>query len=184
MEIDERIVDKILKLKELAERGIDGEMANAKRILQSHLDKYGITLEDIVGKQEEKQKYSFRYSSNSEKSILVQCVLNLFGSESDVWKSGVRYKDGTMQYYFDLSRFEFALLDDLYSFHRNQWKKQLKDMEDKLLMAYLHNQNLWDKTPTNDDKPKKPSKYSMKEIITILAMADSMKTDSYRKSLT
>lgn len=43
----ERITDKLKKLLALAERGCGGEAENARRLLEEHLRKYGMTLEDI-----------------------------------------------------------------------------------------------------------------------------------------
>lgn len=55
MEINDNIIQKILKLKELSERGAtEGEINNATRVLQFNLDKYGITL-DVLLKMKEKE---------------------------------------------------------------------------------------------------------------------------------
>lgn len=108
---------------------------------------------------------------------------NLFGSDSDIFKESYRYKNGTMKFYLNLTKSEYAIFSDFYNFHREQFKRQLKDMEDKLLMAYLHNQDLFDKNKENNSSSKKESKYSFKDMMVILAMADSMKTNSYRKSI-
>ncbi|QIG63744.1 hypothetical protein DAC20_256 [Bacteroides phage DAC20] len=184
MEINDNIIQKILKLKELSERGAtEGEINNATRVLQFNLDKYGITLDDIIKNEGERVTYSFSYSTAQEKVILTQCMGNLFGSDSDIFKESYRYKNGTMKFYLNLTKSEYAIFSDFYNFHREQFKRQLKDMEDKLLMAYLHNQDLFDKNKENNSSSKKESKYSFKDMMVILAMADSMKTNSYRKSI-
>lgn len=43
----DKIISKALKLRELARRGIDGEMANAKRMLEYHIQKYDVTDEEM-----------------------------------------------------------------------------------------------------------------------------------------
>ena len=48
------------------------------------------------------------------------------------------------------------IFSDFYNFHREQFKKtNCKDMEGKLLMAYLHNQDLFDKNKENNSSSKK-----------------------------
>ena len=60
---------KILKLKELSERGAtEGEINNVTRVLQFNLDKYGITLDDIIKNEGERVTYSFSYSTAARKS--------------------------------------------------------------------------------------------------------------------
>lgn len=43
------IIDRLLKVKELAVRGVDGEQAAAKKLLEETMRKYGITEEDLGG---------------------------------------------------------------------------------------------------------------------------------------
>ena len=54
----ESIRSKVQKLQALAERGEKGEALNAKRLLDQLLAKYGVSLEEIVEAQEEKQQVS------------------------------------------------------------------------------------------------------------------------------
>jgi hypothetical protein len=42
-----KILDKAKKLKELADRGVGGEMANAKEMLSKYMEKHNITFEEI-----------------------------------------------------------------------------------------------------------------------------------------
>lgn len=55
----ESIRSKVMKLQALAERGEKGEAINARRLLDQLLAKYGVSLEEIVEAQEEKQPYTF-----------------------------------------------------------------------------------------------------------------------------
>lgn len=43
------IIDRLLKVKELAVRGVDGEQAAAKKLLEETMRRYGITEEDLGG---------------------------------------------------------------------------------------------------------------------------------------
>lgn len=46
MEYD-RIIDKIIKLKELVDRGLDGEVSNAKRVLENLCKLHNVNIEDL-----------------------------------------------------------------------------------------------------------------------------------------
>lgn len=43
-----RIVDKIKKLKELVDRGVDGEVFAAKRAIEQLCEKYDINIENLL----------------------------------------------------------------------------------------------------------------------------------------
>ena len=45
----EKIIDKAKKLRELADRGVGGEQENARRMLETHKEKYNITDQEIDG---------------------------------------------------------------------------------------------------------------------------------------
>lgn len=42
-----RVIDKIKKLKELVDRGVDGEVFAAKRVIEQLCKKYDINIEDL-----------------------------------------------------------------------------------------------------------------------------------------
>ena len=62
MEVQESIKDKLRKLAALAERGMEGEAANAKRAIERICQQYGIRLEDML--EEDKKLYNIRVVRN------------------------------------------------------------------------------------------------------------------------
>lgn len=66
----ERITDKLKKLLALAERGCGGEAENARRLLEEHLRKYGMTLEDIC--ENKTSRRTFKYRNKEERTIIIQ----------------------------------------------------------------------------------------------------------------
>lgn len=66
----ERITDKLKKLLALAERGCGGEAENARRPLEEHLRKYGMTLEDIC--ENNISRRTFKYRNKEERTIIIQ----------------------------------------------------------------------------------------------------------------
>lgn len=69
----ERITDKLKKLLALAERGCGGEAENARRLLEEHLRKYGMTLEDIC--ENNISRRTFKYRNKEERTIIIQVFL-------------------------------------------------------------------------------------------------------------
>jgi hypothetical protein len=75
----EQLIERILKVKELSEKGIDGEKENAKALLISLMDKYGFTNDDL----NLKQLYFFKYSRFDKLSfkLLSQVIYSVLGKE-------------------------------------------------------------------------------------------------------
>lgn len=86
----ERITDKLKKLLALAERGCGGEAENARRLLEEHLRKYGMTLEDIC--ENNISRRTFKYRNKEERTIIIQVFLSVLGSKSEAF-NGSTYSD-------------------------------------------------------------------------------------------
>jgi len=69
-----KILDRAKKLKELADRGVGGEMANAKDMLKKYMDKHKITMEDISS-----HNYSSdnTYSKMDDKQFLKEILVDV-----------------------------------------------------------------------------------------------------------
>ena len=180
--VNDKIIETILNLKNLMENASNQEEADAaKRALERKLSRYNLKLEDIVNKVEERRIYCFKYSSKEEKQILIQCVANLWGSENEIFQKSYRYKNGKMEMYFPLTKFEFICLKEFFDFHKNEFKRQFELMKEKLLLAYIENQSIYDISP-KEGKSKR-SKLSMKDIMDIAKMASVMKPSKFRKTI-
>lgn len=66
--MEEALISKLKKLKNLADRGVAGEAINAKKILHQLLDKYNLCYEEIFD-EETRKAYAFSYSSKEEKRL-------------------------------------------------------------------------------------------------------------------
>jgi len=67
------IHEKLAAIKRLAEQGVDGERENAVRMLETLLQKYGLTESDLLT-IEETADVILKYSSLQEKKLAVQIV--------------------------------------------------------------------------------------------------------------
>ena len=83
MEYD-RIIDKIKKLKELVDRGVDGEVFAAKRAIEQLCKKYDVNIEELF--EEEKKLYTFKikYNNKFDRQLLFQCYSKVTNKKSDI----------------------------------------------------------------------------------------------------
>ena len=107
----ESIKSKILKLKALAERGEKGEAINAQRLLDKLLGQYGITLDEVIEKTEERKWYKFACRKKYEQKLLHQCYFKALN------KNELQYSKGSGGIYYQLNRahnsIEYTLADNL-----------------------------------------------------------------------
>ena len=109
----ERITDKLKKLLALAERGCGGEAENARRLLEEHLRKYGMTLEDIC--ENNISRRTFKYRNKEERTIIIQVFLSVLGSKSEAF-NGSTYSASKKTIYIDLTDLEYAEISDMVAF--------------------------------------------------------------------
>lgn len=110
--------------------------------------------------------------------------MNIFGSESEQYKTCFRYVNGKMEICLKLTELEYLLFDDFYSFHREQFKEELLKQSELILRAYVHNQSLYNITEKKEKNNK--SELSIDEIASILRFSQNMDNKGikkYRKAL-
>lgn len=128
MENIELIKDKLLKLKNLAERGCQGEAIAAQRALANMLNKYGLTLDDIC---DDKLDWYWIKTGRSKdvKDILFQCYFQVVDKCNGKYKEVKQYSEIG----FELTSAQYADLMSLFDFHSKQFKKERR----KLLKTYV-----------------------------------------------
>lgn len=72
-----RVIDKIKKLKELVDRGVDGEVFAAKRVIEQLCKKYDINIEDLFKEEVKLYTFKIKYNNKFEQQLLFQCYSNL-----------------------------------------------------------------------------------------------------------
>jgi len=70
--VDDSIYDLLQKLKNLSERGEQGEAVLAQEKLEALMEKYGVTEDDLLNR--DKRKYTFSYGTRWERTLLIQIV--------------------------------------------------------------------------------------------------------------
>lgn len=69
----DKIIDRIMKVKALAERGTDGERAAAEKLLKELMDKYGITEADI-----DSEKVEYHLLKTGSEEMFMQLFSQIF----------------------------------------------------------------------------------------------------------
>ena len=84
-----RVIELAKKIKALADRGIDGEQRNAVELLNSFLEKNGLTLDDI---ESETRVDTFISCQKKQQKIMTQIFWYVLGGEAKIYGSaGKRY---------------------------------------------------------------------------------------------
>ncbi len=172
----ESIKDKLRKIKALADKGFYGEAQNAKRILNNLLDKYSLTIDDLM--EDEKKLRKFKVERVMY-IVFNHIVANVIGEERTskmYW-----FKNKPSVQYIELTDYEYAEIHNLFDFHKRQYKKEYKKQIDIIITAYIHKHNLTLKA-SPDDKDRK--EMSMDEFLDILSAIRRMEDNYYVKQLT
>lgn len=168
----ERITDKLKKLLALAERGCGGEAENARRLLEEHLRKYGMTLEDIC--ENNISRRTFKYRNKEERTIIIQVFLSVLGSKSEAF-NGSTYSASKKTIYIDLTDLEYAEISDMVAFFKSQFNKEKK-------RPFVNKHNIFDCTPNDDDKAS-DKEIDLEELMRILSLSNGMEDVTYRKAI-
>lgn len=175
----ERITDKLKKLLALSERGYGGEAENARRLLEEHLRKYGMTLEDICDNKT--MRRTFKYRNKEERSIIIQVFLSVLGSKSEAFNEST-YNASKKAIYIDLTDLEYAEISDMVTFFKSQFNKEKKRLMKDILHAFVNKHNIFDCTPNDEDR-ERDTEIDFEELMRILSLSNRMEDVTYRKSI-
>lgn len=175
MEYD-RIIDKVIKLKELVDRGLDGEASNAKRVLENLCKLHNVNIEDLF--KEEKKRYVFKikYNNKFDKQLLFQCYAKVTNNKKIFYFTS---KSNIIE--FDLTRIEYIDLKGMFEFYRKEWSKIMKSSLNDLFDAFIskneisHNQE--------DNEHKTLTLEDWERISRIQNLMSTMEVSSYHKQL-
>lgn len=175
----ERITDKLKKLLALAERGYGGEAENARRLLEAQLNKYELTLEDLLN--EGKKRRILKYRGEEELRLVIQVLASVLGSKNEVF-NGSTYNSSKKQIYIELTDLQFAEISDMIAFYKRQFNKEKKRLLKDLFSSFIQKHHLFDCDPI--DKPNSESKdIDLEELFRILQLSRSMEDVTYRKAI-
>ena len=174
----ETIKSKILKLHALAERGEQGEAANARRLLEKLLNSYGLTLEQILAEKEEKHWFKFKATKKWEKKLCFQCYYKVMNV------STLSYKEYKGYICYELTAYEFAEIQNLFEWHKAQLGKELKQLLEDFTESYCIKHSITSDCSRDDDAEAKPlSPQERQRLLKIMMLVDTVEDTSYRKMI-
>lgn len=176
----ESIKQKLQKLQALAERGMAGEAANAKRLIEKLCKKYGVTLEEVLS-QDQPQNYEFeigRYKYMLKLFMQCYAVVTNKGTLSYVQcsRSVIRV---------ELTPLQYAELKNFFEWHKANFAKDVEAMQNTIIDAYLHKHNIFRKRSEeeeqNDNEELTPTE--LQKLRTMLTMMDELRDSHYHKMI-
>lgn len=176
MEAKESILEKLRKIKALAENGVGGEMIAAQAALDRLLKEYGLTWDDIM--DEKRTTRAVKYANQDEFKILLNLLAHLFGSKSEIFQKAT-YNKRAKEIYLDLTDVEAADVESMWSYYRRELKSGLKKAKGEFLDAFIYKFNLYNSTPDENRK----NKLSFEDLMRLKMIADGIKSSPYAKMI-
>jgi hypothetical protein len=167
----ETIIEKLKKIRELADRGCEGEAVAAKKMLEKLLAKHGLNIRDIEG--EEMSMRHIKYRGSWHKKIVLQTVASCCNREVKFYRSSV-YKGMILA---DLTDLEYAETLNKLDFHVKQFRKEKRKAENAFFAAYVHQHGLYGKDSGEGKE------MSHEELAAVLAMMERLEKVSYAKGI-
>jgi len=170
----ETIIQKLKKVKELADRGEAGEALAAKAKLFELLQKHGLSIEDI--EDDIKKSYTFRYAFTDEKRVMLQCISKVI---DDPKMSYTFRRDRRKEFSVELTEWQYIESMDLIKFHLKQYREEKKRKMRALFSAYLNRHDLFAESSEPGESKMTPEEYA--EFIR--AYQGIMDNETYAKKL-
>ena len=172
----ESIKDKMKKLLALAERGVQGEAENARRLLENLCKEYGVSMKELLDENQVKY-YCFNIGRNAiYKSLFVQCYCKT------VQKGSLDYRQvSRSQIEVEMTALQYAELVSLFEWHKANFDKDLEDIKKNILLAYCRKHHLYrDVNPENDIELTEDE---LKRLVKIMFIQESLNDNQYHKLL-
>ena len=173
----ESIRKKILKIKALADRGVDGEAIMARRMLEQWLEKYNLSLADILDEECRTELYEIKGVTNGcYLTLLTHCYAKVMN------RSSMSYRKYGRRIFLDLTAYQYAELSAMFDWYRTRLKREIEKLKKDAAVAFVTKHHLFSEAG-GDTEPKPLSKAEMNRLVRILGMMDSMDDDTYVKRL-
>lgn len=186
----QQILDKILKVKALADRGSNGEKANAERMLKELMEKYHITDEDI--QSDKVELFLIDTESDLYIQLLVQICNSIAGHDLKIQNikktreakkavkelSQIGYGDATANIAVECTKAQFVEIKIKFDIYKEDMKRQL----DIFMYAYFSKNNLLAK-PKEGTENKKPTQEEIDKVIKATMMAHGIDKKEILKML-
>jgi hypothetical protein len=152
--VNETIRARLLKIKALADSGVEGERDNAIALLRRLAAENGVRVEDLVSSEREIR--IFTVNSDREWTILSQVAVAV------CQRNDVRGKRHGRRAGLVLTRVEAIDVGAAFTHYRTAWKHDEKD----LFRAFVHKHNIFGPSSGNESKPM--SKAELEKLVALI----------------
>ena len=174
----ESIKNKLKKLLALAERGVQGEAENARRLLERLCKEYSVSIEELLDENQLK-RYYFDIGRNSiYKDLFAQCYYKVSQKISLSF-----YQESRSQISVEMTALQYAELVSLFEWHKANFNKDLEDMKKNILLAYCRKHHLYSDVKPDNDNDRELTEDERKRLIKIIFMQESLNDNQYHKLL-
>ena len=173
----ESIKNKLKKLLALAERGIQGEAENARRLLEKLCKEYGVSIEELLDENQVKY-YRFDIGRNAVyKDLFTQCYCKV------AQKGSLSYRQiSRSQIEVEMTALQYAEIVSLFEWHKDNFNKDLEDIKQNILLAYCRKHHLYS-DEVKPDNDRELTADECKRLLKILFMQESLNDNQYHKLL-
>lgn len=186
MNTREQIIEKIRKVAELAQKGVEGEKTNAEELVTSLMKKYNVTWEEI---EEDKEKYNFLYDKRISDFLAKRLYVQIFCKVTGLRK-GINFFDGQSNNAKEFRKIlkndgkkanmvihasiaDFITIKTMFDFYYTRYK----ELEDSFFAAFVIKNDL---LPPESVGGYEPSDNEMEKILPFVNVIDK---DEYQKRL-
>lgn len=174
----EGIKAKLKKLLALAERGVQGEAENARRLLEKLCKDHGVSIEELLDDNQIKF-YQFDIGRNSlYKDLFVQCYCKVTQKVSLSY-----HRESRSQISVKMTALQYAELVSLFEWHKANFNKNLEDIKQNILLAYCRKHHLYSDVKPDNDNNRKLTEDERKRLIKIMFMQEVLNDNQYHKLL-
>jgi hypothetical protein len=176
--VTDALMRRILKIKALAERGVDGEQDTAQAMLANILARHNLTLDDIEHKPA-REWVEVSFVGEQEHLLMDQTIRKVTQQRDFRIK---RLKKTRSRYWVELSPAEHVEVEFVFALMKAAWAKE----QDKLMTAFLSANKLYgpsrERADDDDDEPE-ISNERRAELRQIAAMSMAMNPVNVRKAI-
>lgn len=130
------VLAKLLKIQQLAEAGVDGERANAAGLLERLMLRHGLTLDELAGADQPRQRYTFNAPKQGPVfQLLVQIWFRLAPDSVRQSNGQVQVRSGAVT--LELTAAEHAMVSHALAILEPQLRKELQRARKAAFLAFL-----------------------------------------------
>lgn len=174
--METKLKDKLLKLYELAKRGVAGEKVNAEFMLNKLLEKHNLTLDDI--NQELPKDRFYPYTNLLKRKLIMQIISKVINS-SEIY-SVRNFKEICAK----VTDFQHIQILELIDFHFYNFEKERKQFLKDFSSAYVQKHRLFQEPKEDDYLDRKPLTLEEKQAIWRMSnIKECLSNETYTKKL-